>query len=180
MKWTESTAVKLVITQIPHVDPVTIFLENYGGGRGKLTIETFGEAWSSYWGAMGGGRTLEQFILKCDNHYLSKNLATLAALSESDYDGFLLNAKRHVIRERQTGAIDKARARDKWNLISEVTPEKGYFDQESNWDTLAAIAGDEWWYDIPKKDSAVYNQLCIILNALKTCLAERGINLEAA
>lgn len=180
MKWTESTAVKLVITQIKNVDPVTVFLENYGGGRGKLTIETFGEAWSSYWGAMGDGRTLEQFILKCDNHYLSKNLATLAALSESDYDGFLLNAKRHVIWERQTGAIDKASARDKWNLIGDVVPEKDYFHQDSNWGTLATIAGDDWWDEIPKKDSAVYEQLCIILDAIKACLTERGINLEAA
>lgn len=180
MQWNESIAVKLVITQIPKVDPVTVFIENFGHGRGKLTIESFGEAWSSYWPAMGDGCTLEQFILNCDNHYLSKNLATLGALTEPDYDAFIAYAKRKVVKERYAGMIDKNHARQIWTLINDVCPDHYYFEQASNWDILSTIGGDDWSDHIPKRASPLYSHLCRILDALKACLIERGINIAAS
>ncbi len=40
----ESTT--LLITEIENFDPVTVHLENYAPGKGGITIECFGEAWS--------------------------------------------------------------------------------------------------------------------------------------
>ena len=173
MKWTESKVTKLFITQVPKIDPISVFLENFGNGQGKLTIEVFGEAWSNYWPSMGDGWTIEKFILKTDNHYLSKKLATLAALSVPDYEGFILEAKKRCISERREQLTSKDEARRIWSNIDNIEPEKHYFDQESNYENLREVAGDEWYDSIPTIDSPLYNQLCLILDAIKQCLKER-------
>ncbi|MBU2968717.1 hypothetical protein KO527_05065 [Pseudoalteromonas sp. C2R02] len=172
MKWTESTVTKLLITDAPKLDPVTVYLENYNLGQGKLTIEVFGESWSASWGAMGS-RNLEQFVLDCDNHYLSKNLATLSALSEEDYEGFVDNIRSNIVEWRRNGDYEKSEARELWELTKEIEPEKEYFHSESNHDLLYKLGGCEWYHYIPSKDSSVGIYLDRILDAVKSCLKER-------
>lgn len=57
---TKKTVEKLTI-EVPSLDPIGVFVENFKLGQAKVTIEIFGEAWSYYWGAMGD-RTLEEFF----------------------------------------------------------------------------------------------------------------------
>lgn len=172
MKWAESQVTKLYITQLEELDPVTVYLENYGGGAGKLTIEVWGDCWSHYWSAMGD-RSLEQFVLGADNHYLSKKLATLSALSEPDYEGFVERQKRFILEERRDGGFTKSEARRLWEMAKYIEPSEEYFHDGHNHDLLHEVAGDDWWYDIPDKDSHLYTYLCLILDAVKDCLRER-------
>lgn len=174
MKFTESLVTKLCITDIIRLDTVTVYLENFELGRGKLTIEVFGDAWSSYWGAMGENTTLEDFVLSADNHYLSKNLASLSSLSEDDYEGFIENLKQQIIDERKEFEYTKERARELWEKINEIIPEKTWFEDSTNHDLLYEVGGDEFWYSIPSKDSHTYKYLCKILDALKECLKLRN------
>lgn len=178
MKYTESLVTKLLITEVSGLDPVTVFIENFGNSRGKLTIEVFGQAWAHYWCSMGTN-SLEEFILSADNHYLSKKSSSLNELSEDDYDGFIPNIKKEIIEFRKSGEYTKLEARAKWNLLSEVETEKEWFEDSNNHSLLYDVAGDDFWYSIPSKDTSTYKYLCKILDALKECLTKR-INGSAA
>lgn len=57
------------------LDPVTVYLEDSGGGAGRATIVCYNQAWTCYWAAMGD-RTLLQFIAECDEHYVAGNMLT--------------------------------------------------------------------------------------------------------
>lgn len=179
MQFEESKITKLLIKDVPKLDPVTVYVENYGDGRGKLTIEVFGESWSAYWGAMGENTSLEQFVLRCDNHYLSKNLSTLDALSEDDYEGFVTNIKKEILEERRHGGWSKQEARKKWDLCEDVVTEKEWFNDSFNHDTLYEIGGCEWWHSIPSKDTQEYKYLCRILDAVKECFRQREVKAAA-
>ncbi len=52
------------------LDPVTAFLQDFGPGRGQLTLVCWGRAWSHYWGAMGAGLNLRGFLLRADTGYI--------------------------------------------------------------------------------------------------------------
>lgn len=178
MNWTESTVTKLLIKDVPRLDPVTVYIENFELGRGKLTIEVFGDSWSAGWGAMGK-RTLEEFVLSTDNHYLSKNLSTLSALSEDDYDGFIEKCYEQIIEMRRSEDYDKEKARELWDKVKDIVPEKEWFHDSSNHDLLYEIMGCEWWHSIPSKDSTEFIYLCRILDAVKACLKERSAKITA-
>jgi len=179
MKWSESTVTKLLITDVESLDPVTVYIENYEQGKGKLTIEVYGESWSSYWGAMGGG-SLEQFVLSCDNHYLAKNLASLSALYEDDYESFIDACRKEVLRKRKDKECDKKKARELWNGIDRISPEKEWFHDSYNHEFLHSVMGCEWWHSIPTKSSSTAVYLYRILDALKECLKEREGHKQAA
>ena len=69
MKITETQVTKLQISDIKHLDPVNVLLEDFGPGQGKITIECFGKAWTSYWNAMWKENTIDKFFCDCDNEY---------------------------------------------------------------------------------------------------------------
>ena len=57
------------------LDEITVYLEDYDPGQGKITITCYGKSWTAFWGSMG--ETIEKFFLRVDNGYLSKNLSTI-------------------------------------------------------------------------------------------------------
>ena len=173
MKWDESKVTKLLINDVDGLDPITAYIENYALGQGKLTLVIWGESYSSHWNAMGSN-TLEQFVLKTDNHYLSKNLASLKQLSSPDYDGFISNIKKQLIEQRRHWGGTKKGIRELWNKLNEIEPSEEYFQNSFNHELLHEVAGDEWWHSIPEVDSTLYKYLCKILDALKACLSERA------
>jgi len=61
------------ITDVPALAPIWVYLQDYGDGRGRLTIECYGSAWAAYWGAMGS-RNLIQFISEANSSYLQNCL----------------------------------------------------------------------------------------------------------
>ena len=63
----------LTIYEADRLDPVFVVLQDFGGGRGRLVVECWGNAWSTYWGAMGS-ETLRQFIVGCDVDYIANRM----------------------------------------------------------------------------------------------------------
>ena len=51
------------------LDPITVMLQDFGTGSGKLVIECYGEAWAAYWGAMGEDN-IREFVTRCDTDYI--------------------------------------------------------------------------------------------------------------
>lgn len=52
------------------LDPVTAFLEDFEPGRGQLTLACWGRAWTHFWGAMGNGSTLAEFLPSASTGYI--------------------------------------------------------------------------------------------------------------
>ena len=96
MKVEDSTVRKITITDIKLLDPISVYLEDYGAGRGKITITCFNDSWSNYWGSMGEN-TIAQFITKCDNHYLSKKFSPDVPSDIDDPEGLEGFAKIGII-----------------------------------------------------------------------------------
>ena len=108
-----STVTKLVITGAPRLDPITVFLEdfgrrdchtesnpNYQTAQGKITINCWDKSWNAYWGGMGP-RTVAQFVAKCDWHYVLNCLDR--GISSTKFSGNALAtfARRRVIERRR-------------------------------------------------------------------------------
>lgn len=140
MKIIESTTVKLTLSDLDRLDPVTIFLEDFSIGQGRITIVCYGKAWSSYWGGMGN-RSLIEFVLSCDEHYIAKNLSSESS-SIIDYD---------KISEDIGCDVD----RDSMGFCN---------------DMLIEAYGNEWYFDLPQTTNPDYQYLCRIILAVQAGL----------
>jgi hypothetical protein len=56
------------------LDPVTAFLEDFEPGRGQLTLVCWGRSWTHFWGAMGDGATLREFLISASTGYIVHKL----------------------------------------------------------------------------------------------------------
>lgn len=140
MKITESTVTKLCLTEIKGLDPVTVFLEDFGPGQGKLTVECFGDAWSQYWGSMGAG-DLISFLASANVEYIAMKL-------------FSSDLSREVVD------YEKIAADIGEDLVEECT----LLQHE---DKVSAAYGDDWRFQLPHKLSHHYEYLLRIVNAVK-------------
>lgn len=61
------------ITDVENLDPVTVFLQDFGTGQGRITVECWGNAWSCYFGGMGTN-TIRQFVASAGTDYLVNKL----------------------------------------------------------------------------------------------------------
>ena len=56
------------------IDDVDVFLEDFGSGRGKITLSGYGHNYSYTWGAMGG--SLQEFIMGMGPNYFADKLCS--------------------------------------------------------------------------------------------------------
>jgi hypothetical protein len=56
------------------LDDITIFFQDFELGKGRIVVECYGEAWSAYFGAMGG-QTIRQFVETAGPDYLTNKLS---------------------------------------------------------------------------------------------------------
>ncbi len=99
----QSMVTRLEITEVPRLDPIRVYLENYEPGKGRITISCSVAAWVGYWGAMGD-RTVEKFFIDCDAEYLAGNLGCASALSRAschrNYLVRVIEAVQQALREQ--------------------------------------------------------------------------------
>lgn len=57
----------------PGLDPITVFVEQYEPGRGRVTLRCYASAWTAYWGSHGSG-PVEEFFCSCSIDYVTDNL----------------------------------------------------------------------------------------------------------
>lgn len=62
------------IEDAPGLDPVTVYVENYEPGKGRMVVTCYASAWTAFWGAMGEDTTLEQFVASCSPDYVADNM----------------------------------------------------------------------------------------------------------
>ena len=99
----QSMVTRLEITEVPRLDPIRVYLENYEPGKGRITISCYDAAWVGYWGGMGG-RTVEKFFIDGDAEYLAGNLGCASALSRArghrNYLVRVIEAVQQALREQ--------------------------------------------------------------------------------
>ena len=165
MKVTKEMVQKLIITDVPSLDLVAVYLEDLGEGKGKITITCFGQSWTSFWGSMGEGHTIATFFSSCDNHYLAKKLSDIRS-EVDDPDKLLEDMKKVIITKRKAMELTEEDARKYYGEVDDS-------DSESimtNHDLLYNVYGDEWWCCLPKKSNHEYEYLCRIITAVKEAL----------
>lgn len=137
MKVTTSQITKYVLTELDKLDPVTMVLEDFGAGKGKLTIDCYGKAWTAYWGAMGS-ETIAEFINTADVDYLANKLSTVPS-SKTDYEA--ISRKIGIDVDRETLILHS--------------------------DKMVEAYGRDWYMDLPTTRNEEYDYLCRIVSAVK-------------
>lgn len=156
----------LRITEVKGLDPITVMLENFEPGKGKITIECFGESWTASWGAMSGD-TVQQFVCRTDDHYLAKNLSSINS-SIIDVEASIKALKAMVDEAVNT----KSHA-------SFLKDDIDNFESPMQWiqtfsDTAHEILGGEpWHYDFPTKTNPKYSYLLRIIQTVRSALKEQ-------
>lgn len=164
----ESTNVrKIMVTEISGLDPIAIYLEDFGIGKGKIIITCYDQSWTSYWGGMGD-RTISAFIKSCDNHYLAKNLSRIPVYI-NDYDALKADMLKKIIEKRKARELNALDARYAYDNIDGYEEEELYRDKQ---DLMTICYGDEWWCCIPEKINPEYVYLGKILTVVKEALID--------
>ncbi len=179
MKIETSQITKIALSELDGLDPITVILEDLAPRQGKINIECYGQAWSSYWGGMGD-RTISQFFCDCDEHYLARNLSSINS-HVTDYDaieGMLRKAIedqiKSVLKDRREEFTTEEDAREKYDELNDylvLLPNiSDKFDLHASQDELQKILGEEWWHSIPEKTNPDYEYLCRIIKAVQSGL----------
>jgi len=166
MKITKTIAEKIVISGIEHQDDIAVYLEDLGPGIGKMTITCFDEAWSHFWGAMGEC-TIKEFVLSCDNHYLSKKFSPDLKQYINDTDLLAVDCKKKIIEMRKICDLTEDEARDFYDSVDAFQN-----DIINHHDVLYRIYGDEWWCCLPKQKNHEYERFSDILDVIKQALRQ--------
>lgn len=155
------------------LDPITVYLENYEPGKGKITIEHWGEAWSSAWPSMSG-RSVEQFFVDAGMPYLAGYLGRNVEpeILNPDMDELRAAICREVFKYRRTGQFDKTMARKLYDKALEVEMGEGYC---TDYGLLSALYGDDWCECSPQAlriPNPRYVTLRKVIEAVKVGLKE--------
>lgn len=171
MKIEETQVTRLKITEVERLDPVTVFLEDFEAGRGKITIECYGKSWSTFWGGMGT-RTISEFFCSCDNHYISKNLSPETKCSVTDYDRIPDYLRKHIIYLRREADITKEAARALWDEVKYATIEENAINCGQQQELIDVLGNDWWEFTLPQQPNHEWEYLCRIIDAVKAGIKE--------
>jgi hypothetical protein len=80
------------------LDPITVFLRDFGGS-GQIVVECYGSAWSQWFGAIGGGTTLREFLASCHPEYLATKLLTTTSQPFNKTTTLWVNRIAHAVIE---------------------------------------------------------------------------------
>lgn len=146
MKIEQSTVKKIHLTDINSthkLDPVTVLIEDFKPGQGKVIIECYGKAWCIYWSSTGD--TISEFFQRCDEHYLANKL--------SDINSEVIDINQVIKDGKEKGIL---------NVHDEVEHDHGL---------LHEIYGDDLYDDgLPMKANPDYTYLCRIIKTVQEAL----------
>lgn len=204
LKVERSTVTKLVITGAPRLDPITVFLEDFGRrdcptesdpkyqtAQGKITINCWDNSWNAYWGGMGP-RTVAEFVADCDWHYILNCLDR--GISPTVFSGNALHAlaKKCIVQRRrqqtgrhewELGELSKGEARELWRDIDEL---RGIESANECWHQsrlLTELFGDEWHYPLDGKaveENHKFTYLRRVVEAVQAALRQQPLEQLAA
>ncbi|MCU1736341.1 MULTISPECIES: hypothetical protein [unclassified Pseudomonas] len=196
LKVERSTVTKLVITGAPRLDPITVFLEdfgrracptesnpNYQTAQDKITINCRDNSWNAYWGGMGP-RTAAEFVSDCDWHYILNCLDHGIGATVFSGDALYTLAKKCIFQRRrqqtgrhdwELGELSKGEARELWHDIDAL---RGIESSNECWHhsrLLTELFGEEWHYSIDGKaveENQKFTYLRRVVEAVQQALSQ--------
>lgn len=196
MKVETSTVTKVVITDVPRLDAITVFLEDFGRrdcptednpgyqtAQGKITINCWDKSWNAYWGGMGP-RTVSEFVVSCGWDYVLNCLDRGISITRFSGDALHSLAKKCIVQRRrqqtgrhnwELGELSKGEAYELWHdievLRSIETPNECWHHSK----LLTELFGDEWHYSLDGnavEENHDFTYLRRIVEAVQQALAE--------
>ncbi|MCX4025141.1 hypothetical protein H0A36_30080 [Endozoicomonas sp. SM1973] len=165
MKVEQSKVTKIKLTDLERLDPITVFLEDFELGKGKITIECYGKSWSSYWPGMGG--TIAEFFIRCDEDYLISNLSGERSTKVAEGEDLQADAKQRVIKMRRNKEISSREAKELFEDIERLDM------YQENYGLISQLYGDDdWIYNLPEVPNPDYQYLCRIIKSVQAGLKE--------
>lgn len=179
MKIEASKVTKLLISEVQGLDPITVFLEDYEPGKGKITVSCWGKSWTAYWGGMSGD-DVATFFCRVNADYIIGYFAPNIGSTQFSGTSLVEKAKRVVLdcRRGRTAnhhpySMDKEEARKLFDRIEEdlryvESPEHCWAHDE----LLAELFGVEWHYDAAEatEPNPDYGYLERIIGAVQEAL----------
>lgn len=95
--------VSFTIFDAGKLDPVTVFLQDFGGGGGRLVVECWCTAWAAYWGAMGT-RDVREFVLDAHADYIATRMLPQDRKHLKRDEAYLLHLVKVVQQALREGA----------------------------------------------------------------------------
>src|SRR4051812_17889942 len=91
------------VREVPaNLDSIMVYFTDFQIGSGMVTLVCFGNAWSAYFGAMGGN-TIREFFEKAGTEYLVNKLGYSQVLKrrkqDLNYLGRVIDATKSALRE---------------------------------------------------------------------------------
>jgi len=165
VKIEKSQVTKLSIIQTDdYIEQVSVYLEDFGIGQGKIIITCDGEVWQCYWGAMGG-RTITEFFSQCSTDYLANKLSDYMH-TVTDYDGIPDMLCKEICERRRNDEFDKRFARNLWLEVDGAEFDERLEESQLIYDVM----GDDWRHCLPSKPNHKYEYLCKIIEVVKSAL----------
>jgi hypothetical protein len=56
------------------LDPITIYVEQFRPGAGRMTVQCYARAWTAFWGSHGADAPLEGFVASAPADYITDGL----------------------------------------------------------------------------------------------------------
>ena len=171
MTVTETRVLKLRIYGIDDLDPIAVYLEDFGPGQGKVVLTCSDDSWSRYWSHMGEKTDIRAFLLEAGEHYLVRKFAPGLDPTETDYDSIVDHTRSKILGMRQLGELSKEQARKYWDEAEGLADiADNNLLQEHYGELLWDVFGDEWWYCLPTQPNYKYEYLVHIINTVKVAL----------
>lgn len=181
----ETTKVSMLrITDVRGLDPIRVTLDDIGPGKGRINIECCGQAWASYWGAMGS-QSIAEFFVCCDSGYLIENLA--AHLDQAVFSGAQLvqRCQKRICKMRRSNELSKTKARLHFDEAEGLRWCEGMagFSNAASREFLSDVYGAEWWRGVGEDAEAEHPKrayLNRIIDAVRDALVMEAEAAHAA
>jgi len=164
-----SEVIKLRLSGLEDLDPVDVFLEDMEPSKGSVTIKCYGQAWTAYWGAMGG-RGVAQFLNDCNEEYIAKNLSSIDR-RVVDIDKIIEDRVSNLKKQYDSGEITSVELR----VFTDVIESADEYAVREDHDLLTDLYGSEFWNELPMKENHEYTYLKKIITAVKQGINEAGL-----
>lgn len=170
MNVSKSTVTKLLITGMPDLDPVHVFVDDMRASKGRITLTCFDDSWSYFWGSIGN-KTITEFFCACDEDYLARKFKTGISSTIVDVDAIEKHAKAEICKRRRERDIEQGEARELFDEIYQTSFDDPYGEPG----LMYRVYGDEWWHSLPHKPNPDYEYLCRIINVAKQVLSQEMV-----
>ena len=126
--------VSFTIFDADKLDPVTVFLQDFGGGCGRLIVECWCTAWAAYWGAMGT-RSVREFVLDAHADYIAMRMFPQDRKHIKRDEAYLLRIVKVVQQALRDGAgVEPCGERERYAHLCETLPPPDYAAGDAAWD----------------------------------------------